>query len=189
MQVKILPSPLQSSEQRQKVSRVAEAAQYADYLKVGSDTNTHSELIRACLDTGLPVWVSTGMAEESDERNVPPDAKLMLCTSDYPCLEEDAKLSRLLRAGVYDGFSDHTMGHLAAAIAAFLGVDMIEKHFTLNHASPGPDHAFSADPDEMHVLVDAVRRAKRLHSDVGLSDGEMANRGVWRVAEGALRPR
>lgn len=172
-------------------NRVAEAAQYADYLKVGSDTNTHLELIEACLETGLPVWVSTGMATYEDMSNIPSDAKLMLCTSDYPCLEEDAKLQALLGEKFFDGFSDHTIGnrHLAAGIAAFLGVEMVEKHFTLNHASPGPDHAFSADPDEMHVYVDAVRSGKLLHNDVGLSDGEMANRARWRVAEGALRPR
>src|SRR5689334_7338030 len=37
-------------------NRVEEAARYADYLKVGSDTNTHCGLIEDCLATGLPVW-------------------------------------------------------------------------------------------------------------------------------------
>ncbi|HEY5986373.1 MAG TPA: N-acetylneuraminate synthase family protein, partial [Streptosporangiaceae bacterium] len=34
----------------------------ADYLKVGSDCLTHTRLMRAALESGLPVWVSTGMA-------------------------------------------------------------------------------------------------------------------------------
>lgn len=55
------------------------------------------------------------------------------------------------------GFSDHTIGPTAAAVAVALGATIIEKHFTLDHSMPGPDHQWSADPAEFRVLVDAIR--------------------------------
>jgi pseudaminic acid synthase len=45
-----------------------------------------------------------------------------------------------------------------AAVA--LGACIIEKHFTLSRAEPGPDSAFSLEPAEFRAMVDAVRAAE-----------------------------
>ena len=39
---------------------------------------------------------------------------------------------------------------------------MIEKHFTLHRALPGPDHAFALTPDELAQLVRCVRLAAEM---------------------------
>ena len=41
------------------------------------------------------------------------------------------------------GLSDHQNGIAMAVVAYMLGARVIEKHFTLNHAAKGTDHAFS----------------------------------------------
>ena len=45
------------------------------------------------------------------------------------------------------------------AVAAYmLGARVIEKHFTLNHAAKGTDHAFSLMPEGLRKLVRDLRR-------------------------------
>ena len=53
---------------------------------------------------------------------------------------------------------------------------MIEKHFTLDRSSSGPDHRASLEPDELRHLVVAVRR-------VGLALGDGIKRPVAGEAE------
>ncbi len=55
-------------------------------------------------------------------------------------------------------------------VAYVLGARVLEKHFTLNRAWKGTDHAFSLEPEGMRKLVRDVRRA-------GLAMGD----GVKRV--------
>ncbi|HOK05534.1 MAG TPA: N-acetylneuraminate synthase family protein, partial [Victivallales bacterium] len=42
-----------------------------------------------------------------------------------------------------------------------LGACIIEKHFTLSRAVPGPDSAFSLEPHEFKEMVEAVRTAEK----------------------------
>jgi N-acetylneuraminate synthase/sialic acid synthase len=59
------------------------------------------------------------------------------------------------------------------AVAAYvLGARVIEKHFTLNHAWKGTDHAFSLEPEGMRKLVRDLHRA-------GIAMGD----GVKRIYE------
>lgn len=59
------------------------------------------------------------------------------------------------------GYSDHVIGIRAAIDAAELGACWIEKHFTLDKSMKGPDHWYSADPQEMSALIQALRSAGR----------------------------
>jgi N,N'-diacetyllegionaminate synthase len=83
------------------------------------------------------------------------------CVSSYPADATEVNLKRILtikRAfNVVVGFSDHTIGSTAALGAVVLGAKIIEKHFTMDKNLPGPDHWFSANPDEMKELVDGIR--------------------------------
>lgn len=173
-----------------------------DFLKNGSDFLLRTDLIQAMLDTGLPTWVSTGMATFKEIIHIPDGAKKMLCTSLYPCPDDQANLRRqtpwprnvpqdFTPHQWFDGYSDHTQGTVAATVVAALGVEMIEKHFTLDKNADGPDHHFSADPKEMAQLVHDVRRVETMMGpwpcDIGPTLGELENRDKWRVTEGALR--
>ena len=56
------------------------------------------------------------------------------------------------------GLSDHHNGIAMVVVGYMLGARVIEKHFTLNHAWKGTDHAFSLMPDGMRRLVRDLRR-------------------------------
>jgi len=63
-----------------------------------------------------------------------------------------------------------------AAIA--LGACIIEKHFTLSRAVPGPDSAFSLEPHEFREMVEAVRTAEKALGKVSyeVTEHEKASR-------------
>ena len=171
------------------VQGVAEAvAAGVDFLKNGSDFLLRHNLIQAMVDTGLPTWVSTGMASEAEIEDVPFGAKLMACTSLYPCPQHLANVSRL-NDGIHTGYSDHTRCTLTAPICAVLGAEMYETHFTLDPTMKGPDHTFSRTPNDLGLIVSAVRTAESLLGTgwPDLSEQEQANRDKWRVTEGKLR--
>ncbi len=142
-----------------------------DALKVGSDDFTNTPLIKEFASLGLPVLLSCGMADEDEIRSTinavqacSSEVCLMLCTSEYPTPPSDVNIRKLitLRSLFPDltlGFSDHTQGHTAAVLAVAYGAHVFEKHFTMSHDLPGPDHWFSSEPDELQVWAQAIKEA------------------------------
>ena len=59
-----------------------------------------------------------------------------------------------------------------------LGACIIEKHFTLSRDIPGPDSAFSLEPQEFKAMVEAVRTAEKALGQVryGVTERETASR-------------
>jgi N,N'-diacetyllegionaminate synthase len=140
-------------------------------LKNGSDYLTHLPLLEHMGRTGVPVIVSTGMADQQDVDDAVravhkgrSPLMLMHCTSSYPTPCEHVNLRRMVtmyeRYATLVGFSDHTEGWCAAVQATTLGACMIEKHFTLDHNLAGPDHWFSSMPADFSELVRQVRLAE-----------------------------
>ena len=142
-------------------------------IKVGSDDLTNTPLLKSYAKTGLPIMLSSGMANLAEiytaleavqiSKNHP--VLLMLCTSQYPTPPNDVnirKLYTLTKAfpNVEMGFSDHTQGSTAAILAMAFGAIVFEKHFTLDNALPGPDHWFSEDINSANVWIKAIREAK-----------------------------
>lgn len=86
---------------------------------------------------------------------------LLHCTTEYPAPFADVNLKAMdtLREafGLPVGLSDHTEGIAVPIAAAARGAVMIEKHFTLDRALPGPDHAASLEPAELKNLVAGIR--------------------------------
>lgn len=144
-------------------------------IKIGSDDFTHLPLLRHYASKGLPLLLSCGMADLAEIYQSLSavgafsghPVMLLLCTSQYPTPPQDANISRLssLRAtfpGLVLGFSDHTQGAEAAALATALGACVFEKHFTLDQDLPGPDHWFSENPASLAAWVSAIRQAHTL---------------------------
>jgi N,N'-diacetyllegionaminate synthase len=156
----------------------------AAFLKNGSDYLTHLPLIRTMARTGLQTVLSTGMASEDDIAEAcaayreagGSDLVLLHCVSLYPAAAETLNLRRIsalaARFGCPIGFSDHSEGITAAAVAAAFGAVAIERHITLDKAMVGPDHKLSADPDELRTLVRTVREAEAALGDGRLDFGE-----------------
>lgn len=165
-------------------------------LKNGSDYLGHLPLIRAMARSGVCTVLSTGMATlaEMDAavqafHEAGGEALVLLhCTSSYPTPPEAVHLRKIpALAAAFEcpvGFSDHTAGIAAALGAVALGACMVEKHFTLARHLPGPDHWFSATPDEMRMLVGAVRdlEAALGHSALGPTACEAAGRVAYRLS-------
>jgi N-acetylneuraminate synthase/N,N'-diacetyllegionaminate synthase len=134
-------------------------------IKIGSGELTDSHILREASQLGNPLLVSTGMATQDDVRETvqmleskDADYALFYCVSEYPTSIEDVHLDTIaaLRSefGVPIGFSDHTQGIEAAAVAMARGADIIEKHFTIDRALPGPDQVVSVEPSELEKLVE-----------------------------------
>ncbi len=142
--------------------------------KISSGLLTHTPLIERAAATGRPLVVSTGLGTEDDiaraldaaRKGGAQDIVLLHCTSLYPTPPERARLSRIgqleKRFSLPVGFSDHTEGTLASALAVACGAVMLEKHVTLDRTRAGFDHAISLEPEGLADLVANVRRAERM---------------------------
>jgi len=98
-------------------------------------------------------------------RNVLKEKVILLhCTTEYPAPFDDVNLRvmEILRTafGLPVGLSDHTPGIAVPIAAVALGAAVIEKHFTLDRNLPGPDHKASLEPDELKVMVKAIRNVE-----------------------------
>lgn len=144
-------------------------------VKIGSDDFTNIPLIRAYAKTGLPLLLSCGMADLGEVHRALEAAgffdgypvALFVCTSQYPTPPQDVNIKRLSTLaqafpGLMLGFSDHTQGSRAAVMASALGAVIFEKHFTLSHSLPGPDHWFSEDPAGLKEWVQSIRTASSM---------------------------
>lgn len=165
-------------------------------LKNGSDFLNHLPLLRHMGTTGLTVIISTGMADKSDVKEAidavrsggPSRVVLLHCTSSYPTKNADVNLSRMITLrdtfNVPVGFSDHTLGPAAAIQAVTLGACILEKHFTLDHNLPGPDHWFSIEPDGLKQYILEVRDAEqRIGSkNIEPSESEKLSRNEFRLS-------
>lgn len=141
--------------------------------KIASFEVVDIPLIRRIARTGKPIIMSTGMATlaEIDEavqtirQEGNTQLALLKCTSAYPAPPEEMNLRTIphLAAayGVPVGLSDHTLGIAAPVTAVALGAAIIEKHFTLSRDVPGPDSAFSLEPQEFKAMVEAIRAAEK----------------------------
>ena len=89
---------------------------------------------------------------------------LLHCTTEYPTPLEDVNLramDQIVRHfGLVVGYSDHTLGISVPVAAAACGAKIIEKHFTLDRESVGPDHAASLEPGELIAMIDAIREVE-----------------------------
>ena len=168
--------------------------------KIGSADVTDFVLLDYIRDSNKPVILSSGMStlQELERaylylKEKAEDITILHCVSEYPCPLENLNLSTIsfLRQhfpGVNVGFSDHSVGIEGSLMAASLGVEIIEKHFTKSRAAWGPDHQVSLEP---HGLSELMRRLRdkdfpAFQSEVlgvhtkFVSEGEMKFRKVFR---------
>ena len=138
-------------------------------FKIGSGECNNYPLVEYICKKKKPVIMSTGM---NDIRSITPSVKLfrkykipfvlLHCTNIYPT---DHKLVRLqamsqIQKSFPDaiiGLSDHTEGIYTCLGAVSLGAKVIEKHFTDDKKSRGPDMSCSMDPNELKELIDGSK--------------------------------
>ena len=143
-------------------------------FKIASADITDIPLIEYIASKKLPIFISTGMASETEISNAIDsienqgnnDIVIMHCITSYPTKFEDANLAMItsLKEQFPDyviGFSDHTLGTTAALCSTFYGAKCIEKHFTFDKSLPtSPDHRLSLDKFDFQKLVSELRIAE-----------------------------
>lgn len=171
------------------------------FWKVPSGEITNYPYLVEIARTRMPVILSTGMCEVSEideavallKENGTTDLTLLHCNTQYPTPYEDVNLYAMEtlrnRYGVKVGYSDHTQGIEVPIAATALGAAVIEKHFTLDHTLPGPDHKASLEPKELKEMVRAIRNIERAlgSSKKKVSPSERSNIAVARKSIVASR--
>jgi sialic acid synthase len=144
----------------------------APAFKIASADLVNTPLLRHVAALGKPIFLSTGGGTMEDvERAVDtilplnPDLCILQCTASYPCAVEELNLGviesyRERFPELVVGLSDHQSGIAMTLVAYMLGARVIEKHFTLDHAWKGSDHAFSLMPEGMRRLVRDLGRVQ-----------------------------
>ncbi len=161
--------------------------------KISSFHLTDSALIERVCQTGKPILISCGMSslEEIDQaieriRKHTENFVLLQATSAYPTEFEDIHFRVIpMLQERYDclvGFSGHERGVSISPGAVLMGACVIERHFTLDRTMKGPDHAASAEPEGMALLV---RRSRNFFKALGRPDkaplpSELENRRKFR---------
>jgi N-acetylneuraminate synthase/sialic acid synthase len=146
-------------------------------FKIASADLVNTPLLRHVAALGKPIFLSTGGGSLEDveraiETILPLNEQLCVlqCTAAYPCEVDELNLRvvetyRQRFPDLVVGLSDHQSGIAMSLIGFLLGARVIEKHFTLNHAWKGSDHAFSLMPEGMRRLVRDLRRVPEALGD------------------------
>lgn len=148
----------------------------AEFIKVASMDLNNYQFLDYIARKNKPIILSTGLSTLSEidtaiatvENAGNQQLVILHCVSIYPPKDEQINLKSMdSLAANYSypvGFSDHSLGTCIALGAIARGACMIEKHFTLDKEMNGWDHAISASPDELAILVNG---ASRIHEALG----------------------
>jgi sialic acid synthase SpsE/CMP-N-acetylneuraminic acid synthetase len=140
--------------------------------KVGSGDLLNLPVLRYLAGTGKLVILGTGMATMDEikaahrflMREGCQQSIFLHCTTEYPCPFDRINMNALTRMmkelDCPVGYSDHSLGLEVPLMAVTLGACVLEKHFTLDRALPGPDHEASILPDELVRMVQQIRHVE-----------------------------
>ena len=157
--------------------------------KVASADLTNLPLLNKLASTGKPLIISTGMSRPEEVRitvdflNRRNAAFVLLhCNSTYPAPLHDINLKwmyQLRELHPLVGYSGHERGINVSLAAVALGACVVERHFTLDRAMEGPDHAASLTHAEFKRMIEGIREIEEALGECKerqLSQGEMINR-------------
>jgi N-acetylneuraminate synthase/sialic acid synthase len=144
--------------------------------KIASGDLKTTPLLKHVARFGKPLVISTGGAFIEDVQRaydtimpINPRLAILQCTAGYPAAFEELDLRVIATyrerfPGAVIGFSSHDNGIAMPVAAYILGARIVEKHFTLNRAMKGTDHAFSLEPVGLRKMV---RDLERTHKAIG----------------------
>ena len=145
-------------------------------IKIPSALNLNFELLQHILENyDGEIHISTGMTTEDEILEIinffelkqkMQNLVIYYCKSTYPTHEKNLNLNYITTMvnkygdklkGI--GFSGHHTGISVDIAALTLGAKYFERHFTLDRASKGTDHAASLEPDGLRRLIRNLREA------------------------------
>lgn len=146
-------------------------------FKIASGDIKSTPLLKHVAGFGKPMIISTGGALVDDVQRaydtimaINPQLGILQCTAGYPAAFDELDLRVVTQyrerfPGAVIGFSGHDSG-IAMPLAAYvLGARIVEKHFTLNRAMKGTDHAFSLEPVGLRKMVRDLQRLQKALGD------------------------
>lgn len=143
----------------------------APAYKIASFELIDLPLIKRVAQTGKPMIMSTGMANEVEIAEAINTAKengcqelvVLHCVSGYPAPADQYNLRTIAdiaeRFDVLAGLSDHTIDNATAVTSVALGACLIEKHVTMDRNGGGADDSFSLEPHELQALCRDTKTA------------------------------
>ena len=168
-------------------------------IKIGSGEITNLGFLEYIAKTGKPILLATGASTQKEVdvavktiSRLNKKLVLMQATTQYPSPIEDANL-RVIHTfknkyKINVGYSDHTPGFTGVMGSIALGACTIEKHFTLDKSSSGPDHQHSLDPIEFTEMVKSIREMeialgshKKKIEKSETHTSIIQKRGIWTV--------
>lgn len=158
------------------------------FYKAASASLTDWPLLKAMINTGRPLIISTGMStqEEIDDAVKAIGLTNLLIahsTSSYPCPPKELNLRMIptLMAqfpGTPIGYSGHEVGLAPTEAAVALGAAFVERHVTTDRALWGSDQAASVEIVGLERLVRDIRAIEESMGD-----------GIKHVYESELKKR
>ena len=144
--------------------------------KVASGEVNNVRLLQALGQTGLPVFLSTGMSPLSEIdaavellKGCGVPLAVLQCTSVYPSPPERIGLNLIeffrTRYGCAVGLSDHSGTIYPGLAAAVLGIEVLEIHVTLSREMFGPDVMSSVTTDEVRQMVRGIRFIEQMRAN------------------------
>ena len=143
----------------------------APAYKIASFEVIDLPLIKRVAQTGKPMIISTGMANQEEIAEAIKTAKdngcqelvVLHCVSGYPAPADQYNLRTIAdiaeRFDVLSGLSDHTIDNATAVTSIALGACLIEKHVTMDRNGGGADDSFSLEPLELQALCKDTKTA------------------------------
>ena len=173
------------------IDSVEHIDKFVELYKIGSGDITWIDFIEYIAKKNKPILIATGASNSDDvDRAVKSILKfsdqicLMQCNTNYTIDKDKHKYVNLNVLKTYKkqypslvlGLSDHTVGNTTVLGAIALGARVIEKHFTDDNNSEGPDHKFSINPKNWKEMVyqanimdeslgDGIKRIERNESN------------------------
>ena len=142
-------------------------------FKIASSDLTNFPLLEHISKFNTPMIISTGLATMNEIIETIEICKqnnnqliILHCIANYPTQPDETNLDAILtmkqKFPFPIGYSDNGDSTLVDLVAVSLGATVIEKHFTLDKNSKGPDHSFSIEPNELKKLISQIRQIKQI---------------------------
>jgi sialic acid synthase SpsE len=147
-----------------------------EVFKLASHSLTNFDLLEYLSKFKKQTILSTGMAEldeidtavEIFKKNGCP-LSLMHCVSAYPTPLDECNISMMnnlkKRYELKIGYSGHEIGFFPSVVAASMGAELLERHYTLDKSMIGFDHKMSLSSEELKLMVSDIRMVEKIQGN------------------------